>query len=299
MGRGGANLRVPAVGQVRLGGPVRGARAARRRFWAAAMLAKASSSAESRQRRGRQGAGQGRGLCSNLVSASRRCPGAESRQNRAAARPARRPPPTDMPSLRPSRAVRGASFRASLPALVAPELRADDGRELECGSTTSSPARGFGRAWAGRGCVLRDVETGIEIGALSADVPENPASNAKLVTAGAALSKLGGNFVFTSGLYGSIVDGRVANLVLRSDGDPSLTSADLTLLASGLRQRGVREVGDVWVDQSAFDEQYVPPAFEQQPEEWAAFRAPVSAVAVDRNSVTGRLRRRRGAARRA
>ena len=29
----------------------------------------------------------------------------------------------------------------------------------------------------------------------------------------------------------------------------------------------------------------MPPGFEQQPDEWAAFRAPVSAVAVDRNSV--------------
>lgn len=172
--------------------------------------------------------------------------------------------------------------------LAAPELRADDGRELEVLIANElTQLAGFVKSVGGRvGACFVDVETGIEIGALSADIPENPASNAKLVTAGAALSKLGGSLVFTSGLYGNIVEGRVANLVLRSDGDPSLTSADLTLLASALRQRGVREVGEVWVDQSAFDEQYVPPAFEQQPEEWAAFRAPVSAVAVDRNSVT-------------
>jgi len=172
--------------------------------------------------------------------------------------------------------------------LAAPAVQAEDGNRLatliasELGQFASFVQGAGGRVGA---CFL-DVETGIELGSLAANVPENPASNAKLVTAGAALAKLGAEFVFTSGLYGGIEDGRVPNLVLRSDGDPSLTSADLALLASALRERGVREVGDVLVDQSAHDERYVPPAFEQQPDEWAAFRAPVSAVAVDRNSVT-------------
>src|SRR5262249_45634392 len=40
------------------------------------------------------------------------------------------------------------------------------------------------------------------------------------------------------------------------------------------------------VDQSYFDASFTPPAFEQQPNEWAAFRAPVSAVAYERNTVT-------------
>jgi D-alanyl-D-alanine carboxypeptidase/D-alanyl-D-alanine-endopeptidase (penicillin-binding protein 4) len=48
----------------------------------------------------------------------------------------------------------------------------------------------------------------------------------------------------------------------------------------------VRAVGEILVDQSAFDDEFVPPAFEQQPGEWAAFRAPVSAVAIDGNATT-------------
>jgi D-alanyl-D-alanine carboxypeptidase/D-alanyl-D-alanine-endopeptidase (penicillin-binding protein 4) len=107
----------------------------------------------------------------------------------------------------------------------------------------------------------------------------------KLVTAGAALRYLGAGAVFTTGLYGRLQDGRIDTLVLRGDGDPSLTSDDLALFAAELRARGVKQVGDILVDQSAFDERFVPPGFEQQPDEWAAFRAPVSAVAVDRNSV--------------
>jgi D-alanyl-D-alanine carboxypeptidase/D-alanyl-D-alanine-endopeptidase (penicillin-binding protein 4) len=123
------------------------------------------------------------------------------------------------------------------------------------------------------------------LGAVDADVAVNPASNQKLVTAAVALRRLGAQHAFTTGLFGRAREGEVPSLVLRSDGDPSLTSADLARLAAELRAQGVAQVGDILVDQSAFDDQFVPPAFEQQPDEWAAFRAPVSAVAVDRNSV--------------
>jgi serine-type D-Ala-D-Ala carboxypeptidase/endopeptidase (penicillin-binding protein 4) len=135
------------------------------------------------------------------------------------------------------------------------------------------------------GACFLDARTGAELACVSPDVAENPASNMKLVTAGAALRYLGAGAVFSTGLYGRIHEGRVETLVLRGDGDPSLTSDDLTLFAADLRARGVKQVGDILVDQSAFDEHFVPPGFEQQPDEWAAFRAPVSAVAVDRNSV--------------
>src|SRR5690606_19261426 len=35
-----------------------------------------------------------------------------------------------------------------------------------------------------------------------------------------------------------------------------------------------------------FDDQFSPPGFDQQPDEWASFRAPISAVALQRNSLT-------------
>jgi D-alanyl-D-alanine carboxypeptidase/D-alanyl-D-alanine-endopeptidase (penicillin-binding protein 4) len=54
-----------------------------------------------------------------------------------------------------------------------------------------------------------------------------------------------------------------------------------------LKAHGVHRVdGDIVVDQQHFDEQTTPPAFEQQPNEWSAFRAPVSAVALNENTIT-------------
>jgi D-alanyl-D-alanine carboxypeptidase/D-alanyl-D-alanine-endopeptidase (penicillin-binding protein 4) len=123
-----------------------------------------------------------------------------------------------------------------------------------------------------------------------ADDAMNPASNAKLGTVAAALALLGPEHRFVTGLYGQASGGKVSQLVLRSHGDPTLTTDHLGGLARELRLAGVTEVGRILVDQSYFDERYVPPAFDQQPNEWAAFRAPVAAVSVERNTLTFWLR---------
>ena len=130
-----------------------------------------------------------------------------------------------------------------------------------------------------------DVTSGAEIASVRADAPMNPASNQKLVTAGVALRHLGARHTFTAGLYGDVAAGRIDELALRADGDPSLSRGDLEAFAKSLAGRGVKSVGNIVVDQSAFDDHFVPPGFEQQPDEWAPFRAPVSAVSLDRNTV--------------
>src|SRR5262249_55188235 len=48
---------------------------------------------------------------------------------------------------------------------------------------------------------------------------------------------------------------------------------------------GIKHVRAIVVDQSYFDDRYVPPAFEAQPNEWAPFRAPVAAVSLNENTV--------------
>lgn len=130
-----------------------------------------------------------------------------------------------------------------------------------------------------------DVDTGSVLGAVNATTPQNPASNAKLATAAVALRRLGSNRRFLTALYGTVRSDVVPEFVLRGQGDPTFTTVDLAGLARELKERGVRRVGRILVDQSYFDDQYVPPAFEQQPDEWAAFRAPTAAVSLDRNTV--------------
>jgi D-alanyl-D-alanine carboxypeptidase/D-alanyl-D-alanine-endopeptidase (penicillin-binding protein 4) len=143
--------------------------------------------------------------------------------------------------------------------------------------------KGRGGSWSVQ---IVDTDTGAVWAEAAPHAALNPASNMKLLTTAVALAQLGPEFRFSTGLYGRIEEGRVPTLVLRGHGDPSLQTNDLWQLARTLPELGVTRVGDILVDQSRFDAQFVPPAFEQQPDEWAYFRAPVSAVALERNSVT-------------
>ncbi len=138
------------------------------------------------------------------------------------------------------------------------------------------------------GIVITDVESGAVLAQANEHLLLNPASNAKLYTAAAALALLHGSHRYQTTLSGTIEGNAVTgSLILRGQGDPSLQTSDLWRLAHELKQRGVRRVeGDVVVEQSFFDEKTTPPAFEQQPGEWASFRAPVSAVAVNENTLT-------------
>ncbi len=136
------------------------------------------------------------------------------------------------------------------------------------------------------GAFVLDLASGRTLFEENGSVPVNPASNQKVLTAAAVLRGLGPAFRFTTELRATSTESRVEALVLRGDGDPSLDTERLWLLARAARQQGLRTVGHVYVDQSGFDEHFVSPAFEQQPNEWAAFRAPVSAVSLERNTVT-------------
>lgn len=112
----------------------------------------------------------------------------------------------------------------------------------------------------------------------------NPASNQKLLTAAAALWSLGPAFRASTKVEGILQNGKVEKLILRAGGDPSLGYRTLFALAQALRLRGVDDVEQIVVDDSYFDADMLPPAFDQQPDETAAFRAPIAAFSVDRNS---------------
>lgn len=137
------------------------------------------------------------------------------------------------------------------------------------------------------GFALRDLGSGRELAGEGAGHAINPASNQKLITAAVALSELGPEYKFHVGVLGKLEGGVASRLVIRANGDPTFSYEDLRGFGERLVALGLSKVaGDILVDQSAFDDKYTPPAFEQQPGEWAAFRAPVSAVSLDRNSTT-------------
>jgi D-alanyl-D-alanine carboxypeptidase/D-alanyl-D-alanine-endopeptidase (penicillin-binding protein 4) len=135
------------------------------------------------------------------------------------------------------------------------------------------------------GVSVVDARTGRTVFARNADTPLNPASNQKLITAAAALTELGPEFRMTTGLYGDLQgDAVVSGLYLKGHGDPTLKTADLIELGAQLVARGVRQVDEVVVDGTYFDQGVLPPGFEEQPEEISAFRASVAAASVNANA---------------
>lgn len=119
------------------------------------------------------------------------------------------------------------------------------------------------------------------------DEAVNPASNTKLLTAAAALDLLGPAYTFRTELRGDISpDGKAKVLALRGGGAPDLTTEDLYRLARVAKGQNLEKVEAIVVDQGRFSEDFIPPAFDQQPEEWAPFRAPISALAINRNQIS-------------
>ena len=143
-----------------------------------------------------------------------------------------------------------------------------------------------------------DVGTGAVLAAYEPKKPLNPASTMKLYTASVALATLHADHKFITTLsgraLGSVVKGP---LVLRGNGDPTFAMRDVYELVHELKTHGVKRIdGDILVDARAFDDQFTPPGFEQQPNEWAYFRAPVSAIPLDRNVIKMTARAQEGAA---
>jgi D-alanyl-D-alanine carboxypeptidase/D-alanyl-D-alanine-endopeptidase (penicillin-binding protein 4) len=132
-----------------------------------------------------------------------------------------------------------------------------------------------------------DLETDDALLRYDDKLPVNVASNAKIVTAAAALELLGPAYRFRTELFGDIdAEGYAKRLVIVGGGAPDLDVVDLARLIRVARGMGLSKVGDIVVDQSLFSGPYEPPAFDQQPREWAPFRANIAALSLNENAVS-------------
>jgi D-alanyl-D-alanine carboxypeptidase/D-alanyl-D-alanine-endopeptidase (penicillin-binding protein 4) len=118
-----------------------------------------------------------------------------------------------------------------------------------------------------------------------------PASNEKLAVTYAALAVLGPSFRIETTVLGEgeLIDGVWhGDLVLKGYGDPTLSTRDLRLLATQLRDGGVRRVtGGVLGDESFFDNRRVGPSWKIG--FYGIESPPLSALTVDRASSRGMI----------
>ncbi len=141
--------------------------------------------------------------------------------------------------------------------------------------------------------IVEPVEGDAPLLSHQADAAMNPASVMKLVTSFAALNQLGPDFIWTTEVWttGTLKDGVLdGDLVIRGNGDPSLTLERMWLLQRELRARGVRHIrGNLVLDTSLFDLPYVDPgAFDG--DAYAPYNAPPGALVANFNAVALRLK---------
>jgi D-alanyl-D-alanine carboxypeptidase/D-alanyl-D-alanine-endopeptidase (penicillin-binding protein 4) len=143
------------------------------------------------------------------------------------------------------------------------------------------------------GAVAIDLQTGETIFAEHPGLPLVPASNEKLAVAYTALETLGADYRVESDVLGrgrrsgSIWQG---SLILVGHGDPTLSSADLRVLARRVRAAGIRRVTrGVLGDESFFDARRTGAGWKS----WFYVTEcpPLSALTVDRGRYGGRTSR--------
>ncbi len=134
------------------------------------------------------------------------------------------------------------------------------------------------------------VKDGLVLGEVGADRLINPASNAKLITAAAALHTLHPEYRFKTEYFvnGTLKDGTLfGNLVIKGYGDPTIVSERLARVANELYLFGVERItGGVIVDGSWFDGVDEARGWEIEEAPDRAYAAAVTALAVNFNATS-------------
>ncbi len=211
---------------------------------------------------------------------------------------ARKRPPARTPSKKKKpakRSTRATKARVRTP--VVPVLRYTTPRGASALASDLGTLLGSRTKNGDWGAMVVSITRGDTLFAQGPGAKLVPASTMKLFTAAIALEKLGPEHTFSTDVLrdGTIdPDGTLkGNLVLRGDGDPSLSprfvrggpGASMTLLAQFVAGAGIKRVtGDIIADASGFESRRIP-------EGWltryagAGYAAPFSALSLNENIV--------------
>ncbi len=148
------------------------------------------------------------------------------------------------------------------------------------------------REGAGKGSItgvaVYDVDAKTWLFEQEADRAFNPASVTKVVTTSTALRVLGSGYTFKTHVLqtGRIVDGVLqGDLVVKGEGDPTLTVERLWRIASLVRVAGVHEIsGNLLVDDTYFDTVRTGIGYEDFDDD-RAYTAPLGATSATWNTV--------------
>jgi serine-type D-Ala-D-Ala carboxypeptidase/endopeptidase (penicillin-binding protein 4) len=137
------------------------------------------------------------------------------------------------------------------------------------------------------GILVTNLDSGQVVYAHDADVLLNPASNVKLFTSAAVLTRLGPEYRFQTEVHADAPPhaGAVKTLFVKGKGDPTFVTERLWALAGEIAHHGVRTVkGDLVVDDSFFDGEREGPGYDQERGD-RSYLAPIGALSLNFNTV--------------
>jgi D-alanyl-D-alanine carboxypeptidase/D-alanyl-D-alanine-endopeptidase (penicillin-binding protein 4) len=134
------------------------------------------------------------------------------------------------------------------------------------------------------GIAVLSLSDGAVVFARNGDELLNPASNVKLVTAAAALTRLGPDWRFETEFLLDGAPSERPRLYVRGKGDPTMTTERLYQVVGELKHLGLHEVSDIVLDDSYFDAERVAPGFEQETTD-RPYTAPTGALSLNANTV--------------
>lgn len=111
-----------------------------------------------------------------------------------------------------------------------------------------------------------------------------PASNNKLFTTAAALKKLGAQYQIRTPVFGNSAEPTLQTLRVIGQGDPSLSTNQLVLLARQLQQRGVRQVNLLIGDDTVFRGASFNPFWDEE-DRGQGYAAPINSLMVNQNNI--------------
>ena len=111
-----------------------------------------------------------------------------------------------------------------------------------------------------------------------------PASNNKVLTTAAALTKLGSQYRIRTSVFGNSTAPSLTTLRIVGRGDPSLTTAKLNTLAQQLNQKGIRQVAQLIGDDTYFRGSGINPFWDLE-DTLAGYGAAVNSLILNQNSI--------------
>lgn len=128
--------------------------------------------------------------------------------------------------------------------------------------------------------LVTDLESGEKIFDSHSRREMCPASTMKLLVSVAALEKLTPGYQFQTSVHLTDED-----LCLVGGGDPSLMMADVAVMVNKAKARGVKEIGDIIVDDTLFPQEVVYNKIQFADDLKKGFAAPTSSLALEYNKI--------------